>query len=276
MLRVYFSLVACFGSLASAADNAADIVRRSALVDQSNDELAKNYTYLEREVERKLDSGGAQKSIESKTWDTTFLYGRPFRRLVEKDGKPLPPDQQKKEQERFDREVAKRERESDKDRAHAVAEQEKRRREGRKFLQEIADVYDFRILGEEQVSGRDAWVIGAEPKRDYKPTSSDAKNLMKMHGKVWIEKDGYHWVKAEAEVIDTLSWGLFLARMSPGTRLEFEQERVNDEVWLPRRMLIRLNARLMFKKFDAEYESDWSNYRKFTSDSKLTGTGESN
>src|SRR5579884_3990418 len=194
MLRIYFSLVVFFAPTVFSGESAADIVRRSALVDQQNGETAKNYTYVEREIERKLDSAGHVRGAESKTYDTTVLYGRPFRRLIEKDGRPLSPGEQKKEQERFDREVEKRAHESEKDRQRAIAEREKQRKEGRKFLREVADVYDFRIVGEEQVSGRDTWVLAAEPKRDYKPQSAEAKNLMKMHGRVWIAKDGYQWV----------------------------------------------------------------------------------
>src|SRR5947209_7406907 len=266
----YRALLLCgfLGASAALAGNgtALEIVRKSVLVDQANDERAKDYTFMERTDERKLDSQGALRSTGSKTYETVFLYGRPFRRLVERDGKPLWPDAKKKEEERFDREVEKRRNESEKDRRHALEEAEKRRTESRRFMTEIGDVYDFRLVGEEQVSGHDTWVIAAEPKQNYKAQSSEAKNLAKMHGKVWIDKQGYHWVKVQAEVIDTVSWGLFLARMSPGSRMEFEQARVNEEVWLPRRVLFHLNARLMFKKFDAEYESVWSGYRKFTTE----------
>ena len=276
----YRALLLCgfLGASAALAGNgtALEIVRKSVLVDQANDERAKDYTFMERTDERKLDSQGALRSTGSKTYETVFLYGRPFRRLVERDGKPLWPDAKKKEEERFDREVEKRRNESEKDRRHALEEAEKRRTESRRFMTEIGDVYDFRLVGEEQVSGHDTWVIAAEPKQNYKAQSSEAKNLAKMHGKVWIDKQGYHWVKVQAEVIDTVSWGLFLARMSPGSRMEFEQARVNEEVWLPRRVLFHLNARLMFKKFDAEYESVWSGYRKFTTESKIVAGAESN
>ncbi|HZU26585.1 MAG TPA: hypothetical protein VFA04_13755 [Bryobacteraceae bacterium] len=259
-----------------ADDSALDIIRKSVLVDQANNERAKDYTYIEREDERKLDSNGAMHSTGSKTYETVFLYGRPFRRLIARDGKPLSERDAKKEAERFDREVEKRRNESDKQRQKALAEAEKERKEARKFLTDIADAYNFRLVGDEQVSGRDCWVIVAEPKPGYKPHDSESKNLTKLHGRVWIDKDGYHWVKAQAEVLETLSWGMFIARLSPGSRMEFEQTRVNGEVWLPRRMLFHLNARLMFKKMDAEFESDWSGYRKFATESKIVSGAESN
>lgn len=263
-------------TLLRADPSALDIIRKSVLVDEANEERSKAYTYLERNDERKLDSGGAMRSTGSKTYETVFLYGRPFERLVERNDKPLSAGDQKKEQARFDREVEKRRSESDKERKHALAEEEKRRKEARRFISEIADVYNFHLVGDQQVSGHDCWVITAEPKPGYHATSSEAKNLAKMHGRVWIDKEGYHWVRVQAEVTDTVSWGLFIARMSPGSRFEFEQTRVNGEVWMPQRMLIHLNARLVFKSFKAEYESVWSNYRRFTTESKIVAGAESN
>jgi hypothetical protein len=38
------------------------------------------------------------------------------------------------------------------------------------------------------------------------------------------------WVKLDAECIDNLSWGLFLARLHKGAHILVEQTRVNGEV----------------------------------------------
>ena len=268
-------LLAIFAAapLLRADDQALQIIRKSVLVDQANEERTKDYTFIEREDRRKPDSQGHMRSAESKTWDTVILYGRPFRRLIARDGKPLSDDEKKKEQERFDREVEKRKNESPSERAHAVAEEEKDRKDARKFLDEVANVYNFRLVGEEPVSGHKTWVITAEPKPGYKPRNSEASNLMKMRGKLWIDEDGYHWVKVEADVLNTMSWGLFIVRMNPGTHFEFEQTRVNDEVWLPLRMFFHLTGRLVFKKYDADIESNWSGFRKFSTDSQIVSEG---
>jgi len=49
-----------------------------------------------------------------------------------------------------------------------------------------------------------------------------------------------------------------------------EQVRVNDEVWLPRRMKISLAARVgLIKKLNMEQDLTFRNFRKFQSDSKV-------
>jgi hypothetical protein len=87
---------------------------------------------------------------------------------------------------------------------------------------------------------------------------------------LWIDKTEYQWVRLEAETTGTISYGLFLARLNPGAKLIFEQTRVNDEIWLPRREFMRGSGRLgLVKKVAMEEELTWSNYRKFQVESKV-------
>jgi len=77
-------------------------------------------------------------------------------------------------------------------------------------------------------------------------------------------------VRLEAETMATISYGLFLARLNPGAKLVFEQMRVNDEVWLPKREFVRGAGRVgLLKKVAMEQELTWSNYRKFHVESKV-------
>jgi hypothetical protein len=263
-----FALI--FAAVTLCAQDAREIVRKSVELDQANWRTMKNYTWTAKETERHLDSNGAVKSQDSSRWETVILYGEPFRRMLERHGKPLSPDDQKKEQEKLDSKAAKFERETPDDRAHRVAKQEKEREKEREFLREVPDIFDFRMVRNDKVDGRDVWVIAATPKADYQPRHSDAKPLLKIKGELWIDKAEYQWVRLEAETIDTISFGWFLARLSAGSKLVFEQARVNDEVWLPKREYVRGSARLgLIKKLSMEQEITWSNFRKFQAESKV-------
>src|SRR5262249_32869666 len=113
------------------------------------------------------------------------------------------------------------------------------------------------------------WVISATPKRSYQPKHADAKNLLKIKGTLWIDKAEYQWVRFEAETIDTISFGLFIARISPGAKLVFSQTRINDEIWLPKRALVTGAGRRVGKKIAIEEETNWSNFHKFHVDSNI-------
>lgn len=263
-------LSAALGALVLSAQDAREIVRKSVELDQINWHRMQNYTWVAHNTERHLDSKGNTKSIESEAWETLILYGELHRRIIERNGKPLSPDEQRKRQEKLDKAVAKLEHETPEQRQHRLAEIEKERRKDREFLREIPDLYDFHLEGDAKVDGHDAWEISATPKPDARPKSGDAKALLKIRGKIWIDKAEYQWVRLEAETTGVISFGLFLARLNPGAKLVFEQARVNDEVWLPKREFSSGSGRLgLVVKLALEQELTWSDYRKFQVESKV-------
>src|SRR5215467_3089884 len=103
-----------------ATNDPQEIVRRSVEIDHRMMERARNYTCQQREVEKHLDSHGNVKSTEIKTWDITILYGEPYSRLIQKNDQPLNEKDEKKEQEKLDKFVA---------RHKAESEDERRKRE---------------------------------------------------------------------------------------------------------------------------------------------------
>ena len=247
-----------------------EIIRRSLEIDHRTMELARNYTCQQREVEKRLDSHGKVKSTEVKTWDITVLYGEPYSRLIKKNDQPLNEKEEKKEEEKQDKYVAERKSESEEQRHKREAKQKKEREEGRAFLRDAENAYDFRMVGEERVDGRPAWVLEATPRKGFQPTQPHADILPKLKGRIWIDKQDYDWVKAEAEAIDTISFGLFLARVHKGSHFSFEQVRLNDEVWLLRRFYLNASARLLvFKNMGIEQEDTFSNYKKFKTGTKI-------
>jgi hypothetical protein len=94
--------------------------------------------------------------------------------------------------------------------------------------------------------------------------------LVHLQGKLWVDKQDYQLVKVEVEVVDTISVGLFLFRLSKGSRASFEQTRVNDDVWLPRRVQVFASARLgLLKMLHIEQEVIYSKCREFQTGSFL-------
>ena len=253
--------------------DAREIVRKSVELDQSNWQRMKDYTWIARQTDRVLDSNGQVKSQKTDEWETVVVYGEPHHRMLERNGKPISAEDQRKEREKLDQAVAKREHETASQRVRREADFETQREKDREFLREVPDLFDFQLLGEEKIDGHDVWVISATPKPGAQPKRGDAKPLLKVKAKVWIDKTEYQWVRLEAETTATISFGLFIARLAPGAKLEFEQTRVNDEVWLPKREVVRGAARLgLVKKLVGEEETTWNNYRKFQVDSKVVAT----
>jgi hypothetical protein len=243
--------------------------------DLENQKQERDYTFIDREVENKLDGKGKIKSTEVKTYEILAIYGAPVQRLIEKDDKPLDAKQAAKEEEKIQKIIDKRKNESDEDRKKREEKEVKAREDDRKFVREVADAYDFKLVGTEDVGGREAWVIDGEPHPGFEPHMKESKFLSKFHGRVWIDKGDLQLAKMDIEAIDTVSVGWVLARIHKGTRVMLEQTRVNDEVWLPRHLSFKVDARVaLFKGFNINGEQEFRDYKKFRTSSKIVGMGE--
>lgn len=260
-----------------AADRLSDpvaITERMVVADSANRQIARQYTWVQRSEERDLDEAGRITSTKSETFDITFLGHRPYRRLVAENDKPLTPEAEAKQEERFRKEAAKRAKESAKEAEELRKEEEKQRESFRKMIAELPKAFHLKLAGIEKLDGRDVYKITADPRADYNRRLPPYSMLKKLKGTMWIDCDEFQMVKVEAEAIDTLSVGFVLARVSAGTRFGFESARVNNEVWLPKRASAKIDARLgVFKKYRQETQTTWSKYRKFTTDSRIVSTG---
>lgn len=259
------------------AQDVLEIVRRSVNHDQANWQRAKDYTYVARSTVRQRDSDGNIKKTDQEAEEIFILYGEPYEKKIEKDGKPLSPEEQRKEQQKFDKEMAKRQNETPEQRRKRIEAFEKKRREQREFAREIPEAYNFRLVGEEVIAGRKAWIIDATPRPGYEPRNAKAAMLKKFKGRMWIDQQEYQWVRLDGEAIETVSWGLFLARLAKGSKIFFEQVRVNDEVWMPKQVKVDLDARIaLIKRYQADIDIRFQDFRKFQTDSRIVTTAEVN
>jgi hypothetical protein len=252
-----------------------ELLLRAEEKDLENDKQQRDYTYIEREEQHSLDGHGAVKKIESRTSEILEIYGEQVERLTAKDDKPLSADEAKKEDDKLQKIIDKRKNESDEDRRKRLEKEEKGREEDRKFVLEIADAFNFRLIGSEVLDGHDTWVLEGEPRPGYEPRQRGAKILSKFKGRVWIDKAEAQWVKLDITAIDTISVGFVLARIHKGTHAVIEMTRVNDEVWLPKHVQFHVEVRLaLLKNYDEDIEQTFRDYKKFRTKTKMTVIGE--
>ena len=259
-------VVLAFLALPAAGQDAKEIIRRSVQNDLLNFDRLKNYTYVEHDEDKSFDRHGKVKKDGKETYEVMILGGRDYERLIERDDKPLSFSEAKSEQEKLDKEVARREHESAGDKVQLA----KQRAEERKFLDEVPDEYNFSLLGVETISGKPAWKLFANPKPGYQPKARGARAIANMRGTVWIDQAEYQWVKVEAQATGKISYGFGMLKIDPGATVKFEQARVNDEIWLPARASIRFNghAALLVPLRD-EIDMQFHDYRKFQAESQI-------
>jgi hypothetical protein len=247
-----------------------EIVRRAMEHDVNNWEQEKNYTFVQRIEQRELNSDGSVKSDKSETEEIIFLYGQPYAHLIKRNDQPLSDADARKVEKKLNDTMEKRSHETATERQSRLADWERRHQQEHSFLIEVPDAYDFQLLGEEMLNGRAAYVVSGNPRRDFQPKLNAARVLPKLRPKLWIDKESFAWLKMEADVIDTITWGGFLLRLHPGSHIELAQTLVNNEVWFPLHAHISFDARIaLVKTIRLEIDAQFSDYKKFRTDSKI-------
>ncbi len=250
-----------------------DIVSRSLKIDNDATPLAAQYTYREREDTKEFDSAGRVTKTTSEVHEILFLGGKRYEHLVEKDGKPLAVGEARKEQARIDKASAEASRLTPEERKRRFDAYVHERAKQRSAVQGIPDAYTFTLLDQPLFNGRRCWLLQAQPKPEYRGKYSNI--LRRMSGRIWIDQTDYEWVKAEADVLEDVSFGLFLAKLSKGAHFTLERARVNNEIWLPKVVTAKLAARALIKNIRVEQSDTYSDYRKFSTESRMLDTVES-
>lgn len=228
------------------------------LVDKQRhrEEVLDLYTYDVLEVRDELDAQGTIRESRARRYETFFVLGRPVRRLVEEDGRPLSPAKQARE-DRKAREMAEAVRAG-----RAVSERPGVR------LSAILDRYDFKAVGRERVAGRPAIVLEFTPRAGERKIEND-RLLRQVRGRLWVDEAEREVVRAELANLAPLKlgWGLGASVSSLATRVEFRK--VDDAVWLPAEDETTAAGRmLLFKKFRTRLRRTYGGYRRFSVDSE--------
>jgi hypothetical protein len=238
---------------ASVAD-ARQIVSPSVVATERSWQARDRYTYVERDEDRRLNSLG---QVKSETVDVTRMMvvnGARFEELLEHNGQ-LP---SAKEQKRSHDDLDKLKHETLEERTARLRKDQ----ENRAFLRDVLEAFDFRLVGEEIVGGRAAYVLHATPHPGYRAHGKYAKMFSRVEGKLWVDKQDFGWIKVDGQVTESFSMGLILARVERGSHIIMEQACVGEGVWVPKRIEIRATARILFlKSLDIQRTLTYTDYR---------------
>ena len=225
----------------SSGPDVRQIVDSSIAATQRHWRTRLGYTYVQRSEDRRLDSEGHLKSEEVDVSRTILVNGVPFDQLLERNGRPLSAEDERKQKERIDR----LKRETPEQRAERLHREEE---ENTSLVLELPKAFDFQLVDEEVVNGRAAWVLQATPHSGYQPQGKYGRMFSKVEGRLWVDKQDLGWIKADGQVIQPFSIGLFLVRMLSGSRITMEQTRVDGGIWMPEHVEVRASAKIFFIK----------------------------
>ena len=242
----------------------------------TDEERQSGYMFTERRTEQKLDGSGRPTSESVKVFEVyPGLPGQDrYRRLIEQDGKRVPPQKlaatdrdRRREVEAYAKKMAdatdrrKQEQQLDKERSRYSA-----------AIDDLFRIYDIQMVRRESLEGHDTILATLTPKAAVRPQTKDGDIMRHFKARAWVSESDYELVRVEIEAIDDLSIGMgLLARIHKGTTATYQRRKVNNEVWLPLQVTWTAGARvLLVRRLRIRGISDFSGYRKFTVDTSTT------
>jgi hypothetical protein len=227
------------------------LVRELATKQRHWEDLLNSYTYDMEIVREELDGEKRVKKSERRRFEVFYVKGRPIRRLVAEQGRPLPPDRQAK----VDREA--------REKVAAINEQRVTNETPFVRLSEILERYDFRAVGRENVAGRPTIVLDFAPFPGSRPLKHD-KVLRSLAGRVWMDEAEREVVRAEVRNTAGLKFFAGLGASVSEVSGTFEFRKVGDALWLPARDETRATGRmLLLKTFRTRTVRTYDNFRRF-------------
>jgi hypothetical protein len=257
----------------------AELLKQVGKNEDEIDKLLEKYTYNETITTRELESSGQLVERDSEIFELTFYKGNRIRRRIAKNGTPLTPKEEADETKRIEKRVreiekkeAEKEKKAQKEREAAQENNESGDPErGRRIS--ISDVLRASRLvnpRRERFRGRDVIVFDFEPLPGYKPQKDYEKFFGKMAGAIWVDANDKQVARVEARLIDAFKiGGGLLASLREGASFVLEQDRINNEIWLPTRADINLGLKvLLVKGITVNTSIDYGNYKRFDVESE--------
>jgi hypothetical protein len=241
------------------------------------DRILEKYTYTATQTKREIDSKGQIREKESETFELTFYRGYRIRRLVARNGKPLSASDEANETKRLEKRIREIERKEKTDKGQQPGETDQNNEDdsgaenGRRIS--IANIFRAsRLINprRERFRGREVIVFDFEPLPGYKPRKDYEKLLGKMAGAMWIDATDKQVARIEARLVEAYKiGGGLLASLKEGAMFVIEQDRFNDEIWLPTRADINIGVKvLIFGGLNLNLNITYGDYKRFNVESE--------
>jgi hypothetical protein len=222
------------------------------------DKVRENYTFREVQQTDDLDSSGHVKKTETEENEIFFVNGHHIQRLVKKNGKELSPGEQKKEQDRVTKEVEKAQK----------LDPSKSMEGGEISVSKILSIMKVSNPRRVSLNGRDtiAFDFIGDPHAQTHGMAEDASK--KLAGTLWIDEKDRQVAKLTVHFDDNFHvGGGLVANIQAGSSFQFEQAKINNELWLPTGGDAHLQARvLLVKGYRQNIHFQDSDFQRFHTD----------
>lgn len=226
--------------------------------------VQENYTFHETDVTHELNKDGSVKKTESEEYDVFFVNTHPVRRLIRKDGKNLDADQQKKEQDRVSKDVA---------RAQQTPPGQSPRGDQSISVSSVLSMARVSQPRRVMLDGRStiAFDFAGNPKARAHNLAEEA--ALRTYGTIWVDEKDREVRRLVATLGANVRGGFGLFSLAKGSHLTFDQKLINNELWLPTGADISLVAHAIgILGFRAQIHVTEDGYQKFHAEAQQGGS----
>jgi hypothetical protein len=236
------------------------------------EDLRQLYTCHLSEEEDKMDSDGNVKSRTMKDYDVFYIGDEPALHLLAKDGKELTADEKKDENDKFNKQYDK----LKKKQAELAGDPKKQAKQEEEDEAQISDFLRAELFTNPRrvlFRGHEVIAFDVNGNPDYKPKKRIDSIIQKLAGIMWVDEQSREIVRLEAHFAESVKiGGGVVASLAKGSNFVFEQEKINDEVWLPSYAEVHFSGRIVFVKLKQNFIDRFSDYKKFRSGAALGAT----
>lgn len=220
--------------------------------------LEQKFGFQLRTVSEKFRDDGTVAESEESRQLVQRIDGHSYSRLIEKDGRPLTEEEERKQDKQFRafrRDLTNGETpdSDDEDRV--------------RFNEELVGRFHFTLLGIERVSGRTAYVLSFEPRSGDLPVRNRIdRALNESEGRIWIDTEVYEVSRVEFSLRNPIKiWWGFIGNISE-MRGAILRAPVGPEAWMPTHADISLNGRILFSSLNQRQRIFWSDFEELEED----------
>jgi hypothetical protein len=229
-----------------------------ALVSRQRDreEALNRYTYDVEERAEQLDGKGRIRETKTRRYEVFYVKGRPVRKQVLENGRPLSAAAAAREERRV----------------KALVDDILSGRTARELpevrLSQVLERYDFKAESREEVEGRPTLVFAFQAVPGKRDVDADFV-LRRLAGRIWVDEEERELVRAEMKNTDKIKVAFGLGASVASVDMALAFRKIEEGVWLPSRVTFAASGRkFLFSTFRIRMTSLFSRFRRFEAETE--------
>ncbi len=237
--------------------DAEEIVRRAHATAQNKEKQKSVYTFLREVVLSDVDSKGRTSKKQTKTF-RAYTNERE-QELLTVNGRQATPEEIQKERERSRKQKR---RFLNADPMNPAATGGRKENLMDRNITLFRDKFQPRLLGEESVRNRPAYVLDLEPDKDFRISHRIVDRIFnQLSLKVWIDQEDYEVAKLEAKLQDDVTFLGGIGGAVKDIKITVDQARLGANQWVDQAVQAFFDARVLWKSYHFGMQSESEDFR---------------